>query len=174
MGGGVVSSILFGLVLALTPARAFGQSNSSSSLHAGTVEITDPVERTLFGSLLCQCGGCPRLPLTSCVCDTAHETRSQIRARLHAGVTPEVIMADYVSEHGAGSLSVPPNSGALRAIYLLPVAMAISGLGIVFVVVRRWKRQGDAAAPPAPKPGEAVVPDEYDAKLDEELKRLDG
>jgi len=83
-------------------------------------------------------------------------------------------MADYVTEHGSGSLSVPPNRGALRAIYLLPVVIAISGLGIVFVVVRRWKRQGDAAAPPSPKPGEPAPPDEYDAKLDEELKRLDG
>jgi len=173
MGGGVVSSIIFGLLLSLSPARAFGQSGSSS-LHAGTVEIHDPVERTLFGSLLCQCGGCPRLPLTNCVCDTAHETRSQIRARLRAGVTPDVIMADYVSEHGSGSLSVPPNKGALRAIYLLPGLLGVGGLGLVFVVVKRWRKRSDAASSALPKLDPSAKPDEYDAKLDEELKKLDG
>jgi cytochrome c-type biogenesis protein CcmF len=172
MGGGIASSIIFGIFLALSPARAFGQS--SSSLHAGSVEIHDPVERTLFASLLCQCGGCPRLPLTSCICDAANETRSTIRARLRAGVTPEVITADYVTEHGAGALSVPPNRGALRTIYILPGALALGGLGFVFVVVRRWKRRSDADAPPPGKTGAPSGPDEYDAKLDDELKRLDG
>src|SRR5262249_54217101 len=52
--GGVASTIIFGLALAVSPGRAYAQS--SSSLHAGTVEIHDPVERSLFGMLLCQCG----------------------------------------------------------------------------------------------------------------------
>ena len=172
MGGGVVSSIIFGILLSLTPARAFGQSGSS--LHAGTVEIHDPVERSLFGSLLCQCGGCPRLPLTSCVCDTANEARSEIRARLRAGVSPETILADYVTAHGSGALALPPNRGALRAIYLVPGFLAAGGLGLVFVVVRRWKRRGDAAIPASTKTDGPPPPDDYDAKLDEELKRLDG
>jgi cytochrome c-type biogenesis protein CcmF len=172
MGGGVVSSIIFGLMLSLAPARAFGQSGSS--LHAGTVEIHDPVERSIFGSLRCQCGGCPRLALTSCVCDTANEARSEIRARLREGVTPETILADYVTAHGASSLTLPPNRGALRAIYLVPGFLAAGGLGLVFVVVRRWKRRGDAAIPAPAKTGGPAPRDEYDAKLDEELKRLDG
>jgi cytochrome c-type biogenesis protein CcmF len=173
MGGGVVSSVIFGLLLALSPARAFGQG--SSSLHAGTVEMNDPIERELFPRLLCQCGGCARLPLSGCVCNEAEETRAEIRARLRAGVSPEVIMADYVTAHGAGSLTVPPNQGALRAIYIVPGVLSVAGLGLVFSVVRRWKRRGDAAAPAPAKPGASPAPpDEYDAKLDEELKKLDG
>jgi hypothetical protein len=91
-------------------------------------------------------------------------------------VTRDVILADYVSAHGASSLTVPPNQGALRAIYVVPGALAVGGLGLVFAVVRRWKRRGDAAAPPPPpaKGGAPQGPDEYDAKLDEELKKLDG
>jgi cytochrome c-type biogenesis protein CcmF len=42
---------------------AAAQTDSSSSLHAGSVVINDPVERQLFGRLLCQCGDCARLPL---------------------------------------------------------------------------------------------------------------
>jgi cytochrome c-type biogenesis protein CcmF len=171
--GGLTSTILFGVMLALTPTRAYGQSGSSS-LMAGTVEMKDPVEKELFPRLLCQCG-CARLPLSGCVCAEAEQTRAEIRSRLHAGVTPEVIMADYVSAHGAGSLTVPPNKGAMRAIYVVPGALAVGGLGLVFAVVRRWKRRGDADAPAAAKKGDKPqAPDEYDAKLDEELKKLDG
>jgi cytochrome c-type biogenesis protein CcmF len=170
--GGLTSSIFFGVMLSLMPARAHAQTGSSS-LMAGTVEMKDPVERELFPRLLCTCG-CARLPLSGCVCAEAEQTRAEIRERLRRGVTPDVIMADYVSAHGAGSLTVPPNQGALRAIYVVPGALAIGGLGIVFAVVRRWKRRGEAQTPAVPKGNGPQAPDEYDAKLDEELKKLDG
>jgi cytochrome c-type biogenesis protein CcmF len=173
LAGGLTSSILFGVMLALMPARAFGQSGSSS-LMAGTVEMNDPVERDLFPRMRCQCGGCARLPLSECICGEAEQTRAEIRARLRAGVTPDVIMADYVSAHGSGSLTVPPNQGALRAIYVVPGVLAVGGLGLVFAVVRRWKRRGDEATPAPAKSDDPKARDEYDAKLDEELKKLDG
>ncbi|HKQ70668.1 MAG TPA: cytochrome c-type biogenesis CcmF C-terminal domain-containing protein [Polyangiaceae bacterium] len=174
MAGGLTSSILFGVMLALMPARAFGQQNSSSSLHAGTVEIRDPTEHALFSSLLCQCGDCPRLPLSSCTCSTADATRSEIRSRLHAGATIEDIRADYVREHGAAALSVPPNTGALRAIYMVPGVIGVGGLGFVLLLVRRWKKRGEEGGPTSSPSSSPSERDEYDAKLDEELKKLDG
>jgi cytochrome c-type biogenesis protein CcmF len=174
MAGGLTSSLIVGVMLAVAPTVAYGQANSSSSLHAGSVEINDPVEHTLFANLLCQCGDCPRLPLSTCTCSVADATRSEIRGRLRAGATPQVIMAEYVKEHGAAALAVPPNRGAMKAIWIAPVVAAVGGLGLLFVVVRRWKKRGDAMAFPLPKPGAAAAVDEYDAKLDEELKRLDG
>jgi cytochrome c-type biogenesis protein CcmF len=172
--GAGISSLMLAILLALAPARAFGQSNSSSSLHAGTVEMNDPVERELFGSLRCECGGCARLPLSGCVCATAEAVRADFRRKLRDGVSPETIKAEYVEQYGSAALSVPPNTGALRAIYLVPVAAALGGLGILFAMLRRWKRHGDVAARlPATGGGPGGI-DEYDAKLDEELKRLDG
>jgi cytochrome c-type biogenesis protein CcmF len=170
MAGGLTSSIIFGIALAITPARAAAQT---SSLHAGSVEINDPTEHALFGSLLCMCGDCARLPLSTCTCSTAEATRSEIRSKLRAGVSIDNIRADYVREYGAAALSVPPNSGGLQSIYLFPIAVAIGGLGLVFTLVRRWKKRGDEAAPIAAANGVSLDRDEYDAKLDEELKRLD-
>jgi cytochrome c-type biogenesis protein CcmH/NrfF len=170
--GAGVSSIMFAILLALTPAKAFGQSSSSSSLHAGSVEIHDPVEQSLFNQLRCMCGGCARLPLSGCVCSTAESTRAEIRAKLRGGITPDQIISEYVHDYGAASLSVPPNRGALRAIYMVPVAAAVAGFGLLFTVVRRWKRQGDLSAPPLPAGG-PIERDEYDTKLDEELKKLE-
>jgi len=170
--GAGISSIMFAILLALTPARAFGQS--SSSLHAGTVEIHDPVERALFGKLRCMCGGCPRLALTECICSTADATRAEIRAKLRGGSSTDDIMSEYVHDYGAASINLPPNRGAFRAIYAVPLAASLAGLALIFVVVRRWKRHGDLAVPiPAPAMGPSER-DEYDAKLDEELKKLDA
>jgi cytochrome c-type biogenesis protein CcmF len=171
--GAGISSIMLAILLALTPTRAFGQASSSSSLHAGSVEIHDPVEQSLFNQLRCMCGGCARLPLSGCVCGTAEGTRAEIRAKLRQGISPDEIISEYVHDYGAAALSVPPNRGALKSIYLVPVAAAVGGLGVLFTVVRRWKRQGDLAAPPPPTPGGSTEVDEYDAKLDDELKKLD-
>jgi cytochrome c-type biogenesis protein CcmF len=172
MAGGLTSAIIFGVLVALSPALAFGQS--SSSLHAGTVEINDPTERAIFSRLLCQCGGCPRLPLTTCICPTAERERARIRDQLARGDTTEVIAARYVEENGAASLTVPPDQGALRLIYAVPIAASLGGLGVVLIAVRRWKRRGETAAKETPAPPASSERDEYDAKLDAELKKLDA
>jgi cytochrome c-type biogenesis protein CcmF len=170
MAGGLTSTILFGLLIALAPTLAYGQS--SSSLHAGTVEMADPTERAIFTRLRCQCGGCPRLPLSNCICSAAETARARIRDKLGRGDSIEVITADYVAEYGSVALVIPPDNGAFRLIYAVPIAASLGGLGVVFMVVRRWKQRGDADAP-AGKAGTPAERDEYDAKLDEELKKLD-
>jgi cytochrome c-type biogenesis protein CcmH/NrfF len=96
-----------------------------------------------------------------------------VREQLARGDSTEVIAANYVAEYGSAALAVPANKGALRLIYAVPIAASIGGLGVVFVVVRRWKRRGDAAAP-AKSSHPSTDRDEYDAKLDEELKKLDA
>ncbi|HEY3595525.1 MAG TPA: cytochrome c-type biogenesis CcmF C-terminal domain-containing protein, partial [Polyangiaceae bacterium] len=115
--GAGISSIMFALLLALTPALAYGQS--TSSLHAGSVESHDPVERSLFGRLRCMCGDCARLPLSECVCSVADATRREVRAKLALGMTPDQIADDYVQQYGTASLSVPPNRGSMKAIYMV-------------------------------------------------------
>jgi cytochrome c-type biogenesis protein CcmF len=172
MAGGLTSAILFGLLIALSPALAYGQS--SSSLHAGTVDISDPTERTIFSRLRCQCGGCPRLPLTSCICPTAETARARIRDQLARGDSVEVITANYVSEFGTAALTVPPDQGALRLIYGVPILASLGGLGVVFFAVRRWKRRDATAVRASLRGDHTAERDEYDAKLDEELKKLDG
>src|SRR5260370_27475787 len=62
MRGGVGSSILFGLMLSLAPARAYGQG--SSSLMAGTGQMNHPAVRQLFPRLRRTPGGFARLPLS--------------------------------------------------------------------------------------------------------------
>jgi cytochrome c-type biogenesis protein CcmF len=171
MAGGGISAVVFGVCIALAPTLAYGQA--SSSLHAGTVEMHSPTERTIFTQLRCQCGGCPRLALSNCICGTAELARTRIRDQIARGDSVDTILATYVEEHGASSLTIPPNQGSLRLIYAVPIAAAIGGLGVIAIAVRRWKRRDVDEHPASTKGPGGNARDEYDAKLDEELKKLD-
>ncbi len=165
--GAVATSVVFGLLLAMTPARAYAQTGGSSSLHAGDVQMKTPEERQLFSKLLCMCGTCDRLPLSACACDWADDMRKRLGARLATGDAQETLEDWYVKQHGTASLNVPPSRGFLRSVWLVPGALVVlGGLGAA-VVVRNWTRKpsdGTALAQ-APKAAE----DEYDRKLDDEL-----
>jgi cytochrome c-type biogenesis protein CcmF len=177
---GVATSITLGLVIALLPAPALAQS---SSLHAGTVEMKNDTEKQIFGALRCMCGGCERLPLSMCACQPADEARAELRAKLTKGESAEQIISEYRLAYGPDALTVPPNTGAMRAIYAVPIVGIFGGAVALGTTLKRWLRRspggpGGAASgsnggvpPKATKP--QGDPDAYDARLDDELKDLD-
>ncbi|WP_394824301.1 cytochrome c-type biogenesis CcmF C-terminal domain-containing protein [Pendulispora albinea] len=180
---GATGSITLGIILAVLPATAHAQTQTrggggASSLHAGTVHIENPREREVFSAVRCMCGGCARDLLSTCACGNAEDAREAIRAKLAAGETKDQIVLAYSKEYGLDSLAVPPNSGALRAIYVVPlVAITAGGIG-VFALFRRWRSNAvgvpDAgSAKLAARPLDGAKRDEYDARLDEELRKLD-
>ncbi len=168
----ITASIVLGILLALMPAPAFAQG-TSSSLHSGTVKIENEKEKEVFGALRCMCGTCARDLLSTCGCGEADETRERLRAKLAAGVTKDQIVAEYAAEYGSESLAIPPNTGAMRAIYLAPLAVIGGGAVGLGFMLRRWRSPDPAvrldSADPAPKSPR----DAYDARLDDELRDLD-
>jgi cytochrome c-type biogenesis protein CcmF len=168
--GATASIVMMSVLFAIAPTRALAQS---SSLHAGTVEMHTPLEREVFSMLLCQCGACARLPLSNCVCSTADEERAGVRSQIQAGVDKAQIYANYVAKYGSKSLSVPPNQGGLRAIFLGPLLVIVAGGISAVFVLRRWKRKGEPLVAAVPGAATMNVDEEYDRKLDEELRRLD-
>jgi cytochrome c-type biogenesis protein CcmF len=167
-GTAVAASVTLGIVLALLPVPAFAQGSSS---HAGVVEIRNERERDVFKSLRCMCGGCQRLPLSDCACGDFAPEREAIRQQIASGMSKDAILAAYQEKWGQDGLTVPPNRGALRAIYIFPLTAIVAGGFGLAVLLRRWRR-------PAPEGGTAPsaasgTRDEYDARLDDELKDLD-
>ena len=171
--GAVATSIILGVVLALLPVPAFAQNTATQ--HAGSVEMADSNEKRVFQQLRCMCGTCPRELLSTCACSTADATRERIRMQLARGELPQKIIDAYVAEHGSASLAIPPNQGAMRAIYVAPIAAILgAGLGLV-VLLRRWRSndrraggRGAEGADDAPRARDA-----YDERIDAELRDLD-
>ncbi|WP_394844618.1 cytochrome c biogenesis protein CcsA [Pendulispora brunnea] len=175
---GAVGSMTLGLLIALMPATAHAQSvgAGASSLHAGTVHIESPAEKEVFSALRCMCGGCARDLLSTCACGTADEARDAIRAKMRAGETKDQIVLAYQKQYGSEALAIPPNTGAMRTIYAVPLAaIAAGGVGVM-VLFRRWRGNSKGQEPAKKDKGKDDVKtkrDEYDARLDEELRDLD-
>jgi cytochrome c-type biogenesis protein CcmF len=170
--GASAASLVFGVILALTPARVYAQTGGGSSLHAGDVKMRSPEEKELFSNLLCMCGSCERLPLSACACDWADDMRKKLSQRMDLGESRASITNWYAQQHGQVALNVPRS----RSVWMVPVAIvAIGGVGAVFLL-RSWTKKKPASPEPsAPKKKDDDAPprDEYDAKLDAELREID-
>jgi cytochrome c-type biogenesis protein CcmF len=170
------ASVFLGIMLAATPAARAQTMPGMNETNTGTVRILNDTERSIFGSLRCMCGTCARDLLSTCTCETAEEARQSIRAKLAQGEAQDQILAEYSATYGTESLAVPPNTGAFRAIWAVPVAAIGLGAVGVGVLIRRWRAKHRNGGPPddGPGPGAPTVRDAYDARLDDELKDLDG
>lgn len=176
---------LGGALTLLAPRDALAQSNEhrvSSGMPVGVAENFTPAERRMFDQLLCMCGGCARLPLATCACDWAANHRQQMRTRLANGEPAETIVADYVARYGREALTVPPDQGHNKALYIVPVAALAAGAGLAFHLARKWARRAPPpTVTPAPhtattKPADlqpTATDAPYDARIDEELRALD-
>ncbi|MEC7522822.1 MAG: cytochrome c-type biogenesis CcmF C-terminal domain-containing protein [Myxococcota bacterium] len=157
----------------LDPPSAHAQAESSSSLHAGTVVMRDADERQLFSRLLCECGDCQRLPLSTCGCSWAEGMRAELRARVDRGDAPAALIADYRDRFGSQAIAIPSDEGLDRALWAVPIAaIFLAAIALVFRG-RRLARKG-AAETAAAADEEAEAPSEYDDRLDEELRELEG
>ena len=162
-------------LLAAAPLAAFAQQLGEGMDRGGMLDIRSDEERQVFGDLQCTCG-CPREAISTCTCGIAAGFRTEVRAMMAKGMTEEEIKAEWVRRYGTQALTVPSNTGANRLLYVAPLAV-IAGMGAVAVwVLRRFRRAGlksleKAEAAAAPVAG--AKRDEYDDKLDEELKQLD-
>src|SRR6185312_12177148 len=170
---GAVASFTIGVFIAMLPAPAWAQMGTSA--HDNLLHIENDHERQLFSHLRCMCGGCARDLLSTCTCDFAEDTREAMRKKIQAGETDDQIIMEYGQKWGSDALAIPPNKGGMRAIYAVPlVAFAAGGAGVV-VLMRRWSsRSGNSPTPKARSGSEKGKRDDYDDRLDEELRDLDG
>jgi cytochrome c-type biogenesis protein CcmF len=176
--GTVATMVMLSLLLALYPSKAFGQQHEMR--REGVVEQS-PTERALFKQLLCDCGGCAHEPLETCTCPWAHEAREWARGQLASGKSSESIVAEFASLHGSDSVIVQANTGMNRVLWAVPLALAVAVGGFMVHRVRRWSRrgrEGDAAGNAQGKKGakdaKDAKRDEYDEKLDAELRAIEN
>jgi cytochrome c-type biogenesis protein CcmH/NrfF len=135
-------------------------------------DLLDEAERQIFERLLCQCGDCQRLPLSTCGCGWAESMRAEVREQIARGLDVVAIQNDYRDRFGPAAISVPSDSGLDRALWAVPVALISIALPALFFAVRRFGK-ASAARGPAPEGPVGDPRPELDARLDEELRQLD-
>jgi len=163
-------------VLALVLALGIGGAalaQDSSSAMAGHVAMKSPEEKQLFDRVLCQCGGCARLPLSSCICEWAEKKRSELLIDLSAGKSVSEIQAAYAEQYGAKAIAIPRDQGLDRALWAVPVAAFALAAGGLTLLGKRWVKRGAAAAKEnAAAVADAPKDDALDKELDDELRRF--
>jgi len=156
------------------PARAQVQMPGGAGEN-GVLDIHNDEERRIFNELQCTCG-CPRDAIGTCGCEFAAKFRGEVRGMMAQGMTPEQIRAVWVQRFGPQALMVPPNEGGNRLLYLVPLGAIVGMAAVVVGVLRRFRRRDREAAAATAKGAAPVAGarrDEYDDKLDEELRQLD-
>jgi cytochrome c-type biogenesis protein CcmH/NrfF len=156
--------LVLGLLTALLLIGSVATAQDSSSLMAGTVAMSTPEEKQLFDRVLCQCGGCARLPLSGCVCHWAEEKRTELRSELANGRSVSELQNDYEEQYGPKAISIPRDKGLDRALWAVPVAGFVLAAGGIALLGRKWVKR-NAETPVLA----AAVPSEQDSKLDAEL-----
>jgi cytochrome c-type biogenesis protein CcmH len=96
-------------------------------------------------------------------------------------VSKEQIKQEFVAQYGPVVLGEPPREGLNWVVWLLPVVALIGGAVWIFVTLRGWTKTpaAPASATPAAEPqlpramGDSAGSDDYLARVDEDLQRLE-
>jgi cytochrome c-type biogenesis protein CcmH len=130
--------------------RGFASAAAAIMLVAALGWAAAPVDEQTVHDVASQlrCVVCQSLSVADSPSETANQMRAIIRERLAAGDNPEQVRAYFVEKYGDWILLSPPKSGFTLLVWVVPFVGLGIGLVLVAVVVRRWSRTPQAAAPP--------------------------
>jgi len=116
------------------------------------------------------CPVCPNTPLDVCETKACEDWRAQIRDQLTEGWTDQQIMDYFVAQYGERVLAEPQRKGFTSLVWFLPLVAVLLGLGIVYEVLKNWRKQNSAPAISTPPP---QIPDELLQKIEREIREMD-
>jgi cytochrome c-type biogenesis protein CcmH len=116
------------------------------------------------------CPVCPNTPLDVCETKACEDWRAQIRDQLTEGWTDQQIIDYFVAQYGERVLAEPQRKGFTSLVWFLPLIVVLVGLGIVYEILRNWRKQKPAVvvARPTPEIPEAVL-----KKIEREIQEMD-
>jgi cytochrome c-type biogenesis protein CcmF len=166
---GATTSLL--ILSLLVPGAAHAQHVDSSPDAPNITVARTPLEKELWGEIICMCGGCGRKKIGDFCCAKAASMRTEIAKLLDAGKTREEVYQYFIAQYGSQEpLGAPIDKGFNRLAWLFPYLVGASGAVAVAFLAMRWSKR-------APEPSAAAGTPTEDpalrARLDDELRELD-
>jgi len=124
--------------------------------------------------VFCLCGcattlnHCPHLPSE---CQSRAAIQGLILTDIRQGKAEAAILQDLTNRYGVRVLAAPPARGFDLVAWILPGFGLVLGLGIVVIVVDRWRRKIPVASEP---PWEPPVDGKIMAAVEEEMSKLES
>ena len=152
------------LLISVLVAFALAFVSHFSVLAQGPTPTDDEVNR-IAKQLYCPV--CESTPLDVCPTEACRQWRDLIRTMLAEGKSEAEIKQYFVEHYGVRVLNEPPNRWIS---YLVPAAAILLGMFILLRGFQMWMKPSTVEAGAAESEAEPV-PDEYIAKLEDELKK---
>jgi cytochrome c-type biogenesis protein CcmH len=150
--------LLIALVLAIVWVTGV-----AAQTPAPSDDEVNAVARQLF------CPVCENTPLDVCPTQACAQWRELIRTKLSEGWSAEQIKQYFAAQYGARVLSEPPKQGLNWLIYIVPPALMLIGVYILFRAVQSMRKPLSAIEQEAETP--LSDSDEYLRRVEEELKK---
>jgi cytochrome c-type biogenesis protein CcmH len=140
-----VHAVLLAVVLApaahlraqvLGAQAAAARADSAATAVAPRDSTLERLTRSVAAQL--RCPVCQGLSLADSPSELALEMKDVVREQLRAGRTPEEVKGYFVAKYGEWILLEPPRRGVNLLAYLLPAAAIVAGLGVIWLMLRRW------------------------------------
>jgi len=116
------------------------------------------------------CPVCPNTPLDVCETKACEDWRAQIRDQLSQGWTDQQIIDYFVTQYGERVLAEPQRKGFTSLVWFLPLTAVLIGTGVVYEILRSWRKQKTATTAVSPRP---EIPKELLEKIEREIRELD-
>ena len=105
------------------------------------------------------------------------QMRGVIRQQLQSGKSEQEVIQYFVSRYGDRILLSPPWQGLTLLVWLVPIALMVGGILLLFVVLRSWQSQSDKEPVDADR-AESIDIDEnelayYQQQIEQELAAED-
>ena len=116
------------------------------------------------------CPVCPNTPLDVCETKACEDWRGQIRDQLSQGWTDQQVIDYFVSQYGERVLAEPQRKGFTSLVWFLPLTVALIGLGVVYEILKSWRKQKAAtiSAPASPEISKEML-----EKIEREIREMD-
>lgn len=116
------------------------------------------------------CPVCPNTPLDVCETKACQDWRAQIRDQLSEGWSEQQVIDYFVTQYGERVLAEPQRKGFTSLVWFLPLIVVLIGFGIVYEILRNWKKQKLA---PAPAASTSSISKDILEKIEREIRELD-
>jgi cytochrome c-type biogenesis protein CcmH/NrfF len=142
-----------------------GQLAGAVASAAGSRPTLPTIERQVM------CVSC-KIPLNVAESQQADRERAFIQGLIDEGRSESQIKRALVAQYGPAVLGLPSTHGFDLAAYLVPLAVVVALLGLVALLLPRWRRRTPRdGASTTPSPSPSLDPSDA-ARLDADLARF--
>jgi len=160
---------LFVFVLTAFSLVATGQALAQEPTPGPSLPSDDQVNavaRQLY------CPVCENTPLDVCPTQACAEWRSLIREKLAQGWSADQIKTYFAQQYGDRVLAAPPARGLNWLVYVIPPLAFLLGVFLLYRAFKAWRTPQPAQPVPASAAIDPADEDEYEKKIEEELRKL--